>query len=124
MKNLLTCFVVIFVISCGSKDVTPKDILSKEKMSQILWDVIRADQFYAEFVARDSVKAKSERFRLYEEAYKIHGINREIFQKSYHYYSTRPDQLKVIFDTISARAARETPSIYKPRILKDSITAN
>lgn len=123
MNRILTFFLVIFLIACAAKDVTPKGVLSKEKMSQVLWDVIRADQFYAEFISRDSLKAKGERFRLYEEAYKVHGITQETFQKSYHFYSTHPDQLKTIFDTISARATRETPSIYKPRILKDSITA-
>ena len=122
MNRLVICFLMIFMIACAAKDVTPKNLLSKEKMAQVLWDVIRADQFYAEFVARDSLKAKNERFRLYEETYKIHGITKETFKSSYEYYSTHPDQLKVILDTISARVSRETPVMYKPRIPKDSIT--
>lgn len=109
MKGLFV-FVCLLVVStsCRHADGIPRNIMSKEKMEDILWDLIQADQFSTQFLIKDSSKinVKMETIKLYSEVFKIHDVSKDEFQKSYQYYLSRPDLTKKMLDTLSERARR------------------
>jgi len=79
--------------------------------------MIQADQFSKQFIARDSVKKKnldSETMKLYNEVFQIHHITKDEFQKSYQFYISRPDMLKIVFDSLAAQGNRRMQEIYRP----------
>jgi hypothetical protein len=110
MKGLFV-FVLLLVLigGCRHADGIPSNIMSKDKMENILWDLILADQFSTQFLIKDSsrINVKLETIKLYSEVFKIHDVTKDEFQRSYQYYLTRPDLTKKMLDTLSERARRQ-----------------
>lgn len=115
MKAGLICAGVLFVLlqACSDDKAIPKDVIPKQRMQNILWDLIQADKFTVLYVAKDSTKnVKSERIRLYEDVFRIHHTNKTEFEKSYQFYVSRPDISKVMFDSLAASANRKRSDVY------------
>lgn len=95
--------IFFFIISgCRNKNSIPKNVLRQEKMQAVMWDMIRADQFLANFVfSRDTAYNKvAESYKLYNEIFSIHQVTEEEFRRSYEYYSTRPQLMKTLMDSV------------------------
>ncbi|HMU45726.1 MAG TPA: DUF4296 domain-containing protein [Chitinophagaceae bacterium] len=100
----VTLLLVLFLISsCSGKDEIPSDVLAKDEMKTVLWDMIRADQFLQNYVfAKDtSAKKKQESISLYQQVLNIHGISKEKFEKSFAYYKSNPQLIQSIMDSLS-----------------------
>lgn len=110
---------LVLIAGCTNNSKIPSGILDKEKMEKVLWDMVLADRFAANFVLKDSsrINVKDSTFKLYSEVFSIHDISREEFIKSYKFYLTRPDLSKIIFDTISQRSTRLKEESYRPKML-------
>lgn len=106
---------LVMGISCTDTTKIPSGILPKDKMESLLWDMMLADRYSAQFLLKDSATkdVKMETLKLYEQVFQIHHITREEFVKNYKYYLNRPDISKVIFDSLSARGTRNRDTIYK-----------
>lgn len=100
-------------VGCSDKDHIPSGVLSREKMQEVLWDMIQADQ-YSSFMTKDSahVNLKEERLRLYEQVFALHGVSREQFRKSYDYYMARPDLTQSLFDSLQSKGNRVRNDAY------------
>ena len=99
---------------CSNKDQAPAGILPKEKMEEVLWDMIQAERFTSTFVAKDSSKnVKTENFKLYAQVFSIHQITKEEFIKSYKFYLSRPDIARVMFDSLASKANRRREEQYQ-----------
>lgn len=115
----MTCRVLIFslcfLLSCGSKSGTPKGILSEKKMRDVLWDVMRADQFLTDFVfSKDTTLDKrKETIRLYRRIFSSHKISEENFRQSFAWYRDHPQRLKKVLDSI-ANKGTAPPQPAKP----------
>ena len=106
---------IFLFIACTNKDKIPSDVLSRDEMEKVMWDMIQADRFSSQFLERDSVarkNIKTETLKLYERVFQIHKITREEFVHSFKFYLSRPDLNKVLFDTLSARANRRRAEVY------------
>ena len=114
MKKLVPAIVLVLCIACSGKRM-PNDVLAKDEMQKVVWDMIQADQYYREFVEKDSLTrdVKKERYALYEEVFKLHKISRATFDKSYDYYSTHPQLMKEVFDSMSVQGNRNLTNFYK-----------
>lgn len=135
MRNqLLICFSSLLLLSCSGSEKEPEGVLPEKKMQAIVYDMMRADQFLANFVFnRDtSLDRQKESIQLYSRIFRSHAVTRDEFQKSMDYYSARPDLLKILMDSVSALSLRrpvtpvtpvvppvETPVIPKDTIVKD-----
>src|ERR1700722_648605 len=77
---------------CSDKNNVPSGILSREKMEDVLWDMIQADQYSTVYLAKGSAKinTKMEMLRLYDQVFRLHEVSREEFRKSYQYYLDHP----------------------------------
>jgi hypothetical protein len=116
MSRLFFLLLIIgFAVACNKSD-KPKDIIPREKMERVVWDMVQADEFIQNYVAKDSNKldVNAERYKLYEKVLGVHNITKDQFKKSYEYYSTHPTESKLLFDSLSSKANRRIQESYKP----------
>lgn len=120
MKRFYLAIVSAFIFSCTNTTKIPNDILPKQKMQVVLWDIIQAERFSAMFLLKDSSSKniQLEKFKLYDQIFYLHKVSKEDFIKSYKYYLSRPDLAKVIFDSISVKADRQREDSYKSAPVK------
>lgn len=70
-------------------------------MRKIIWDLMRADAYVADFIMKDSTRdRKAESAVLYQKVFAIHSTTQETFRKSMAFYESRPDLLKIITDSL------------------------
>jgi Domain of unknown function (DUF4296) len=106
--------VLCVLIACGNSKKLPDGIIPKAEMEKVLWDMILADRFAAQYIAKDSTKldVKKETFREYDKVFQVHNITQEQFLKSYKFYMSRPDISKVMFDSLSSKGNRNREESY------------
>ncbi len=115
---------IILLFSCTKKENA--NVLSENKMREVMWDMIRADQYVSDFLLKDSTRnKKDESAKLYEEIFHIHKITREKFKKSLDYYSSQPDLFRPIIDSLAKRRnelmPQQTHSIASDSSIKSLI---
>jgi len=121
MKIFPGILLFIYLLSCSEKRQV-NDILPEDKMREVMWDLMRADQYVTAFLLKDSThNKKAESIKLYEEIFQIHKITREQFKTSFDYYSSRPDLLRPILDSLAKR--KMEPARIRPNhpVRKDSL---
>lgn len=87
-------------------------------MRKIMWDLLRADAYAANFIMVDSTRDwKAESAILYEKVFAIHLTTQEAFKKSLKFYESRPDLLKIITDSLRAdeKRVQTYPDPKKPQ---------
>lgn len=84
-------FLAIFTLSCTEAIEKPKDILSEEKMSEIIADFAINEQSYT--IGGNINTENATRFIL-----KKYNIKGQQFTDSYKYYMTDPDTMKEILE--------------------------
>lgn len=95
MKKILSFAVIIAFLLAGCNQSGKK--IPANEMKAIMWDMVCADELYAE----DSlVRIKKDNFRLYEQVFAAHKISKEAFYSSLHYYQSHPDDLKLLMDSL------------------------
>src|SRR5437762_12428050 len=113
-------FIILF-LSCTKNSGKPA-VLPQNKMTAVMWDIIRADQYVSDFLLRDSTRnKKAESIRLYDEIFHIHKITQQQFKKSLEYYSSRPDLFQPIVDSLAKRKNESSPFLPARPIKKDSL---
>ncbi|RYY23487.1 MAG: DUF4296 domain-containing protein [Chitinophagaceae bacterium] len=124
MKYSAIIILIFLAIACTDKTSVPSGIIGKDKMGNVLLDMIVADRYSTQFLTKDSAKinVEEETFRLYSQVFSIHNISREDFVKSYKFYLSRPDLSKVLFDSVTARANRVKDASYQPKDVPGSDT--
>lgn len=101
-------------MSCSTSDV-PKNLLSEEKMRQVLWQQIKADIYTRENFVNDSLKKKNlyfENEKLQMQIFKNYGITKEEFYESYNYYLANEDKLTIMIDTMIAKQTRANFELF------------
>jgi Domain of unknown function (DUF4296) len=111
---------LVLISSCNNKNNVPADVLKPDKMQAVLWDVIKADIFTAEFIKKDSSKnAATENLKLQQQIFAIHKISKADFYRSYDYYKSNTELFKKVMDSMVLHAERnryEKPAAVTPLI--------
>ena len=117
MKIYWAIFLKFFLIVCAASCSSSGDVLPKSKMEKVLWDIAQSSEFlngYVYFKHPEQNRAVLNNAML-ERIFKIHGITKEQFDKTMNHYRKKPDDLKIVVDTIVARQQRlqgkVTPSL-------------
>ncbi|MBL0152950.1 MAG: DUF4296 domain-containing protein [Chitinophagaceae bacterium] len=120
-RLLLLMFFSGLLIACGRKNKLPAGVLPAEKMEDVMWDVMRTDQFLTDFVfiKDSSLNKDAVSMGYYQRIFREHAITREEFQTSFKYYQKHPALLKAVMDSISTRPELKPEEIYKP-VLADT----
>jgi hypothetical protein len=116
MRWITGWLIILILAGCVNNTKIPPGIIEKPRMEKILWDMVQADRFVANYIMtkeEDSATKKLEAAEMYEQVFRLNKISRDEFLKSYKFYLGRPDITKVMFDSISARADRQRSEIYK-----------
>jgi hypothetical protein len=119
MRSFLFIILLIFNFGCIQDKKIPKDVLPQNEMRKIMWDLMRADAYVANFIMKDSTRnQKEESAILYEKIFDIHSTTRETFKKSLVFYEGRPDLFKAISDSLRSdeRKAQQYPAERKPEL--------
>lgn len=117
MRLAVAVLLMALLGSCANK--AEKDILSPQKMTDVVWDLIRVDEFASGFLSKDSsLVLKTERQKMYKDVFRLHQVSQQRFSVSYKYYAAHPDLMKVIFDSLTTKGERERKKLYLP---KDSV---
>lgn len=107
------------ILGCSNNKSKSSGILPKEKMQAVMWDIIGADVFSEQFIKKDSVKNPSmENMQLQNKIFAIHKITKVDFYKSYDYYIAHADQMKIILDSITAKAERDRSKMLEKQYNK------
>ena len=112
MRIFLPVFFLLLAISCGKKDRVPKGVLSKDKMEDVLWDMIQADEFLKDHVYKnDSTRLDTveSSIGVYERVLALNKTTRQEFDSSFNYYRRHPQMMKTILDSINAKHQSELP---------------
>jgi len=98
------------------KTSIPSNVIPRAKMENVLWDMIVADRYAYQVLIRDSLKldVKQKTQELYSQVLKIHRVKDEEFITSFRFYMSRPDLIRSMFDSLSAKANRMRGEVYKP----------
>jgi hypothetical protein len=109
----LIIFFSTIIFSCSNEDEIPKQVISQKEMQKILWDMLLADRYTSQYIAKDtSKKLKLENLKLYDEVLQLHKISKNQFIESFNFYLKRPDLTKVMFDSLSAAANSRRGEVY------------
>ena len=115
MKIVILLIGLNLMSSCGNKEQLPAGVLKPEKMKAVLWDVIKADVFTAEFIKKDSSKnATAENLKLQQQIFAIHKVTKADFYNSYDYYKGNTGEFKKIIDSMVTQAERKKE--FKPKL--------
>jgi hypothetical protein len=116
---------IIFVLmmsslftACINSAAIPADIIPRQKMETILWQLMQSDEYVNTELARDTTKTKkasTEKMKIYQQVFDLNGTSMNEFKKSYQYYMAHPDITKTMFDSIAVRAGRQRTELYKPK---------
>jgi Domain of unknown function (DUF4296) len=113
MRIVLFLFLTFSLLCCANNG-TPADIISREKMETILWQLMQSDEFVSTTVMKDSTKnINTERIKIYQQVFDLNKTSKAAFKKSYQYYLGHPDIAKLMFDSIAARAGRQREDAYR-----------
>ena len=112
----LIVVVALLHTGCRRGDHIPSNVLPQKEMQTVLWDMMRVDQYLADYVLpHDSaLDKKAETIKLYQQVFNIHKITEEEFQRSFSFYNSHPALLKVIMDSISKTSKAPTEIIKMP----------
>jgi hypothetical protein len=115
----LIIFSLFALAACSDRTAIPKDIIPPDSMQKIMFDVIMAEEYSSLYVSKDSLKHDKVKANqdLLEDVFKIHHISRENFKKSLHFYESRPDLNKKIFDSLAAFVNQRRQDFYRPKSL-------
>jgi hypothetical protein len=105
MKHFYFLLVLILIFTCACKQQGKKPvILTRNEMQRVIWDIMQVDEYANTYVSRDSLKnLNKERLELYLKVFRLHHITKDDFNASLKYYSSKPDEMKVIFDSLTSK---------------------
>ncbi|HVK98058.1 MAG TPA: DUF4296 domain-containing protein [Flavisolibacter sp.] len=115
---MIRCLLFVFLaafISCNPKDKVPKEVLPVDKFEDILFDVMKADEL-VEFrqMFDTSFQQVQKRLNYYDTIFNIHQVDKNTFQRSLQFYQTKPEFLKVIFDSLQQKVdSLPTPAVIE-----------
>jgi hypothetical protein len=99
MKRLIP-FILLILAACKQElPSIPSGILPIQKMSPILIDMHVADAV-AQNRAQGGVNEKKMTQEYYERIYKIHGVTKEEFTKSYRFYEDNPALFNKLYEEV------------------------
>ncbi|WP_343488075.1 DUF4296 domain-containing protein [Allomuricauda sp. d1] len=112
MRRLLYSILVFIVLGCAEEVIEkPKDLLPKEKMVDVIYDVavLQAIKSTNRSVAQEFDN------QVMQLVYKIHNIDSAQFANSDVYYASIPQQYENIYETVQARLEKNKEFLEEQR---------
>ena len=108
MKAFIFFMGGFILFSCSGKNKVPAEIIQQKEMQDILWDVIRAQALSGEIARKDSsINEIAETKLLTQKVFEIHNITPSAFDLSYAWYTSHPEMMRIIFDSMNSQNQRQ-----------------
>lgn len=108
MKRIFYIFLITTLVACSAKENAPSNVLSQSEMKSVLWDVLRVQFLAEQNVKQDStLNVNAETRLLTEKVFTIHKISSKDFDRSYNWYTSHPDQMQELLDSLYTQKQRE-----------------
>lgn len=98
MNKILIMVCLFFLLSCN-RDDTPKGIINKDQMVNVLFDMGITDAYLNQIYVPDSLQRQAH--TRYNYVFKKNNIDSAKFTKSLKYYSLRTTELNEIFSKVT-----------------------
>ena len=99
---VVLCFLAL---ACTS---TPKNVLPVNTMKVVMFDMLKADDWYARIIVGDTLMKKvKDDIPLYEQVFAVHKLTKKEFFDSYHYYESHPVAYKELVDSLESYAINQ-----------------
>lgn len=109
-------FLMLMLWSCSGIGFNSGDVIGKDRMANILYDIALAEAFVETYQLKDSSLNKDSALQKeIDLVLKYHGVEPKRFSKSYQFYQQHPQDFKVLIDTANARAIRNRENSYSQR---------
>ncbi|MFM1929423.1 MAG: hypothetical protein RL387_751 [Bacteroidota bacterium] len=102
------CLIVcLFVFSCQDKEL-PKNMVPFEKMKVVLYQLMKADEYYTRMVSADTaMQLEKKNIQYYKQIFELNKVNRNDFYETLTYLQKRPIEFKELMDSAYALSKRE-----------------
>ena len=105
MRQRLVYLLLVFVLLAGCNGSTPKNVLPVNTMKVVMFDMLKADEWYARKLAGDTLMLRiKDDIPLYEQVFAVHKLTKKEFFDSYHYYEAHPIAYKELVDSLESYA--------------------
>jgi hypothetical protein len=101
----LLASVLVMLLACDQKEQTPEGLLDREKFKEVLLEAQLLEARYNHEVVVEH-KQEVPMKQYYEQVFEKHGTDREQFQRTFEYYTARPEELKAIYEEIMVELGR------------------
>jgi len=99
-------FALVLLVSCNNG--TPKNVLPVNTMKVVMFDMLKADEWYARKLVGDTLMLRvKEDIPLYEQVFAVHKLTKKEFFDSYHYYEVHPIAYKELVDSLESYANKQ-----------------
>jgi hypothetical protein len=111
----LRCFVALIAFAaCSRSRTVPSDIIEKDRMGRILFDIGLAEGSVETEFYRDSSRNKDSLLRVQlDKVMAIHGVRQDAFRRSYDFYKKNPLILKEVIDSLQSYAQRNQQRMFQ-----------
>lgn len=121
--RIIYIFFLLVLMACGQAGKVPDGVFPKEKMRDVLLDMVMADAYSYEnpdprVPLMDSVRKDREKI-YYRQILDLHHITQAEFKKSYDWYESRPDRMKEVYDMMMTIATEKREELEKESRIKD-----
>ena len=113
MRNGVLWIVIVFLVSCVNK---APDILQPQKMQVVFWDVIRSDVYNSDYRSDTTKTLLNDNIVLQNKIFNKHGVTRELFYKSFEYYTNHPEKMTLILDSMMVQEDRRRNNLTSKQI--------
>jgi hypothetical protein len=115
MIQRITCILVfasVLLVSCNNG--VPKNVLPVNTMKVVMFDMLKADEWYARKLIGDTLMLRvKEDIPLYEQVFAVHKLTKKEFFDSYHYYEAHPIAYKELVDSLESYANKQRLNTIK-----------
>lgn len=100
MRYYIFLLICGLLVACSKEQKAPPDVLPPQKMQAILWELMKADEVVNHYAADPAKNRYAISIDLYNKAFIKGGTTKEVFKKSIDWYSSHPQVLKPVLDSL------------------------
>jgi len=97
----------LFILSCQDKE-QPKNMVPFDKMKVVLYQLMKADEYYTRSVSVDTAMQLEKRnIQFYKQIFELNKVDRNDFYATLTYLQKRPIEFKELMDSAYELSKRE-----------------
>jgi hypothetical protein len=99
-----------FIMACGEEQKAsppPANLIGQPQMEEILRDICKIEARFQRRLSSKGVNHTDMALASYASVFEKHHITEDEFKASYNYYSSQPDQMQALYDSVIVNLTKE-----------------